>query len=434
MGLIARTARIITKAAPTTFQPVATWQDQRAQLPNLNYLTLAREGYSRNELVFGCIEEIATSAAEPEVIGKLNKASVYEHPLLDLMRNPNPYLTSFEFWATVIMYRYISGNAYALKVRSAAGKTVEMWLLRPDRVRIVADRQKYISHYEYWIGSSEAIPIPAEDVIHFKTRHPYDDFYGMSPLLPAAGRIDLDNYTRDFVKSFFVNAGVPSGMLSIKQKLTDDARDEVRRRFRDNFGGPAGWHDLLVLDNAEATFTPLTAQLGPRGLVVPELDEINEARIAMVFHVPLSLLGARLGMASSSYGNRKSDRESFWDETLSPLYRELMGPVNLNLTPEFSGIDSLEFDLSGVRALQEDEDKVHERWRNDYQAGLVPLETAQDKIHLEQGDRNGTYLVPLNMQPMTSDQLQEIASSAAAQVAPAPAPAPALLPAGPSDA
>ena len=72
---------------------------------------------------------------------------------------------------------------------------------------------------------------------------------------------------------------------------------------------------------------PVLSQMGQRGLVVPELDEINEARLAMPFGVPLSIIGARLGMASSSYGNRKSDREGFWDETLSPLYKELAGPL-----------------------------------------------------------------------------------------------------------
>jgi HK97 family phage portal protein len=388
------------------WHPAPSWQDGIQQPMQLNYLAFANEGYGGNEIVYAAIEELSSSASEPKMVGLRGKTAVYDSKLLTLLENPNPFMDRFQLWATIIMHLYISGNAYALKVRSGAGRPVQLWLLRPDRVRIVPDSQKFIKRYDYWIGNSEYVQLDASDVIHWRKRNPVDDYYGMSPLRVIAPRIDTDSYLRSFVKAFLENAAVPAGILSTKNKLRDDQREDLRHRLKTQFG-QGNWHETMILDGADATFTPITAQLGQRGIVAPELDEINEARLAMPFGVPLSLIGARLGMSSSSYGNRKSDRESFWDETLATLYKELEGPLNRDLTIDFPDLDYVSFDLSDVRALQEDKDKVHARVRADWMGGLISLESAQNKIGLEEAERTGTYLVPANMVPMSFEELSD---------------------------
>lgn len=410
MGLIARTARAVLPTSKMAAATVPLWQSGKAQLPGINYETFAREGYQKNEIVFACIEELATSAAEPRIVGRrrrprLGNQEIVDHDLIRLLNRPNPFLTRFQLWATIIMHLYLAGNAYLEKVRSPSGKVVELWAMRPDRVRVIPDRQRFISGYEYRVGA-EAFTVSASDVIHFKLRHPLDDFYGMSPLMAAGGRVDIDNYMRDFVKAFFMNAGVPAGLLSVKQKMSTDQKTDIKGRFRQEFGGPRGWHDLLILDAAEATYTPMTMSLGARGLATPEMDEIIEARTAMVFGVPLTLIGARLGMASSSYANRKSDKEMFWDETLTPLYRMLAETLDTFLVPDFADIDEVIFDLSDVHALQEDIDKVHKRVRDNYAGSLITLEEARLAIGMaEKPAGEGTMLVPSNMAAMPANMV-----------------------------
>src|SRR5260221_10046512 len=123
MGMIARTFR---NAAPVSFAnlAIAQWQSGKAQLPDSNYDTFAREGYSKNEIVFACIEELATSAAEPRMHFRSGKTWSLDGPVLDLLKRPNPFMDGFQFWATIIMDRCIAGNAYALKIRSRSGKVL----------------------------------------------------------------------------------------------------------------------------------------------------------------------------------------------------------------------------------------------------------------------------------------------------------------------
>lgn len=394
MGLVARSMRaVVPSIRDAAASTIPIWQAGTAQLPGTTYEVYAREGYQKNELVLACIEELATSAAEPRTVGRVGGTDVADHDLIRLLNRPNPFLTRFQFWATIIMHLHLAGNAYVEKVRSRAGKVVQLWVLRPDRVRVVPDPVTYIGSYEYRIGA-ERISLPVRDLVHFKMRHPLDDYYGMPPLMAAAGRVDVDNYMRDFVKAFFQNAGVPAGLLTIKQRMTAEQKAEVKGRFRNEFHGPRGWHDLLILDQAEATFQPMTSQLGQRGLVYPDLDAITEARIAMVFGVPLGLVGAKLGMASSSYANRKSDRESFWDETLAPLYRMLAETIDTFLLPDFTGLDEVLFDMSDVRALQEDIDKIHKRVRDNYLGGVITKQEARCAIGFPADAEGGEFLLP----------------------------------------
>ena len=379
------------------FAPTNPLVAGRAAIQPDNYRAYATEGYQGNSLVFAAIQMLSTSAAEPGMRVRYGTRWTTEHNLLRLLNRPNPFMDRFEFWATVVMHRIIAGNAYAVKVRAGLGRPLELWLLRPDRVSIIPDTTQFIARYEYDIGNGEKLPLAVEDVIHWKTRNPLDEYYGMSQLKPIGGYIDVDNYMRDFTKAFFQNAGVPGGMLTIKQKLSADQRSEIQARFKRQYGGAQGWHELMVLDNAEASFTPMTATMGAQGLVVPELNQINETRIVGGLGVPLSLIGTMAGAGNSSYGNKKSEREGFYNETIKPLWRELSSPVNRSLVPDFPGVDEVEFDMSTVGALAGDTDALHARVLKDLNGGLVSLDEARESVGLPPAPAGGVFYIPSNL-------------------------------------
>lgn len=409
MGILAKTVRNLAAPGSYSKMAISSFQSGRAELPAMTYEGFAREGYSKNELVFAAIQERATSASEPSIRARIGDKWTREHQSVSLLEYPNPFMNRAEFEATKVMDLDLAGNSYGLKVRSGSTKVVQIWRMRPDRVRIVPDSQKWISHYEFAMGDGTTFPIPVEDVIHWKTDNPLSEFYGMPTIMAAAGRIDIDNYMKDFTKSFFKSAGVPAGLLSVKGQLSDTTKEEIKNRFRSDYGGPSGWHALMIIDQMESTFTPMTQNLGPSGLVVPSLDEINEARILMPFGVPPEIIGARVGMQNSSYAQKRAARESFWDETMIPLFGRLAGPWNsppkdrrfdagrIGLTAEFPGVDEIGFDMAGIRALLGDQNEIEDRWRKNVLAGGMSVQQFWKNTGQGEGDPEGTYLVPSNM-------------------------------------
>ena len=131
---------------------------------------------------------------------------------------------------------------------------------------------------------------------------------------------------------------------------------------------------------------------------------------------PLELIGARLGMIHGNRSTTKEARASFWDETLVPLYQEIAAVLTLGLRDEYGDFDYLEFDLSTVKALQEDETAKVDRIVKQLHGGVISVQEARVDLGREPDFEAGAILVmPDNVSGLPADQLD----------AP-PAPAPAL--------
>jgi HK97 family phage portal protein len=442
MGTIADVFWAVVRRPSRAMPPITPAWQQWGGTPQGSYMGYSR-AYMRNEIVFSCIEMLATSAGEPHIVGRrwqrespmirneeqrllargvslqdcyarMVRNGFYRdlpnHPLIRLLSNPNPFMSRGQMWGTIVMDRALAGNSYLLKARTQGGPfggaVGELWRLRPDRVRIIPDANKYISAYEYRTGS-EAIVYPPEDIIHFKTRNPLNDYYGMPPLMAVAGRVDIDDYMQGFLRSFFERGGTgPGSILTVKNKLSDEAKREISERFRRQFG-PGGYHEMLIMDQAESTYQQMGLNRGLRDALPKEIDNVTEARIAMVFGIPGSILGLLIGYESSSYANKRQDWQVFWDLTMTPLLSDLDDVLNLSLVPDFGGIDEVLFDLSDIRALQEDVDKIHERIRKNVAAGLQSWEEGRDGIGLDPNPKEGTFLIPANIVPTQREDLEE---------------------------
>lgn len=456
MGLIADLAdRIRVRNAAPIFSPNIGQYGQGGGT-NADYVRYAR-AYGTNEIVFACIDLLADSASEPQIIGKryrreaprlamraeLNalvakglsyreadqrmiRNGFYEampnHPLVNLLNNPNPITSRGQFWGTVVMDRYIAGNSFALKSRYTSGTlkgaVAELWRLRPDRVKIIP-KVGGIEAYEYNTGS-EKIRYAPDDVLHFKERNPLNDFYGFSPIAVIYERLAIEENMRGFLRQFFERGGAgPGAVLSVKQSLKQEQKDALRDRIDREFGGAAsGAFKTIIIDANEHSYTQLGLNRGLRDALPTEIDSSLEARIAMVFRIPASIIGTRIGMESSSYANKRQDWQVFWDLTMVPLLSDMDDVLNLSLIPEFGRIDEVGFDFSDIKALQEDVDKIHERHRKNVAAGLETWEEGREAIGYDPEITDGTLILPSNMTPISISRLEVTAD----EEPPAPAP------------
>jgi HK97 family phage portal protein len=330
-----------------------------AELPDVNYSNYASEGYEKNELIFACIREISTSASEaPAYACRINtepKEFVDSGILYDLLETPNHYQTRYELIESIITFLQITGNAYIYKERGTGGLTA-IYCLRPDRIKIVPNR-----HYEYEIDG-KVYNIPLEDIGHIKFPNPTDDHYGLSPLQPLARIVNLDLDATDFTRTFYRNAGVPSGLLKLKRKITNkDEANRIRTAWRSQFQGVRNWHRIAILDD-DASYEKMGS--GLNDMEIDNIRDLSESRICSALGVPPILVGAKVGLKTATYSNYAQAKESFWEETLLPLYRRIEDSLNRIIIPEIPNITNREkivFDFSEVRALQDDETAVWER-------------------------------------------------------------------------
>src|SRR5262245_57544315 len=109
--------------------------------PKRDYEQLGKEGYQQNPVVFACVQLISKSLADiPWVLYEGegdNRTEIEEHPLLDLMKQPNPMQDRAAFLQAVVSYFLITGNSFIERTAEDKFERMELYALPPQRTQVV---------------------------------------------------------------------------------------------------------------------------------------------------------------------------------------------------------------------------------------------------------------------------------------------------------
>lgn len=356
------------KTAPTEViaeQSIQIGMTDQPEWPHQSLSGYIKDGYEGNELIYACVRKIATSAAHARMI--LQTASeMGEDPeeivagdVPYMLRSPNEDDTQLTFLDYMHTSLQVSGNAYVMKERIGR-RVVNLWTVAPQDVGMVPGRRGVAQ----WVvkRKGQEFRLPAEDVRQLKLTSLSNEWFGMAPLATATKIANLDMSATDFSKIFFQNAGVPRGLLKLKRRMDGGEQEAnvIRAKWKARMAG-LNRHEIAVLDE-NAEYEKLGSGLDD--LELESLRDLVESRICAAFGVPPILVGANVGLKRSTYANYEEARESFWQETLLPLYRRI-GDFMTKLVAEEWEISGQEvgWDFSEVAALQESEQEKAEAFR-----------------------------------------------------------------------
>ena len=362
-----------------------------------NYEAMAREGYTSNAYVYRAIKLIAANGASLpwRLYHDATKVKeVTRHPMLDLMRAPNPENGGTSFWISVISYLLMSGNSYIEAIRPTTGNrpAVELWSHRPDRMRVIPGADGRVAKYEYAVAG-RSVTMDAATVLHTRLFHPLDDWYGLSPIQPASRSVDQHNAANDWNTALFQNDARPAGVLSTTYRLNPDQRKTLKDDLRQTNQGTRNARFPMVLESG------LTwQQTGTNPTDMDWLGGKTQAarEIAVALDVASELLG---DSANKTFNNVGEARRSLYTETIIPLMCLVRDGLNSWLLPMY-GDDSLwgDFDTSGVECLQEDHQIARQFAIDGWKSGLLTLNAALRKCGEEEiGPEGDVRLIPNTM-------------------------------------
>ncbi len=317
------------------------------------YDTLAEEGYQKNIVVYRCVSLIARGVAS--VPWQLYKGDMRltTHPLLTLLRHPNPQQGLSRFMEALTAYLLLAGNAY-IEAVMPENEPLELYLLRPDRVRIIPGSSGVPQAYEYTLGG-RAVRIPVDPlngkarIRHMRTFHPLHDWYGMSPIEAAAHAIDQHNAVASHNLALLQNGGRPSGALQINmgegEILSEEQRTRLRQELKKSYEGCSNAGRVMML---EGSFEWKEMGLSPKDLDFIEGKNLSAREISQVYGVPPMLVGVP---GDATFSNYKEARYHLWEDTILPQLEMIKGELNQWLTPLFGDNLSLEYDCESIPAL-----------------------------------------------------------------------------------
>jgi len=280
----------------------------RARWTPRDYAALAREGYTKNAIVHRAVRLIAESIGGLHFVLYEGVAERDTHPLIDLVRRPNPRQDGPAFLDCVASHLLLAGNAYieavSLPGESEAAAVRELYALRPDRMKVVPGPDGWPQAYEYTVSGAtvrfdQAAAQPP--ILQLTLFNPLDDYYGFAPLEAAASAVDLHNAAARWNKALLDNAARPSGALVYDGEggmpLSEPQFERLKGELERQYQGAANAGRPLVL---EGGLDWKQMSLSPKDMDFLEAKHAAAREIALAFGVPPMLLAMALGYADET--------------------------------------------------------------------------------------------------------------------------------------
>ena len=271
-----------------------------------------------------------------------------DHPAQQILERVNRWYTSSDLWRATEIYLNLWGSAFWAIERDENGKP-EIWPLRPDRVTIVPDRRQYIRGFVY-NGRNGQVAYTPDEIVWFRYFNPLEEYAGLSPIAPVRMSADMAKDSLRFNRNFLRNSARPDFVLLTNESMTDNEVEEFYRRWEERFQGPSKAHRPAI-----ASFV---RDIKTLGISHREMDFIQGLRwsleeVSRTYGVPKPLLS---DLERATFSNVNAAERFFWRNTMIPEMRFLADQVTRNLFPAlgYSGLE-LEFDLTAIEALSEDE-------------------------------------------------------------------------------
>lgn len=329
------------------------------------YDQIAVAGYEENVVGFRAVQLVSRAVARlPIILVDGKKKEIDSHPVLDLLKKPNPLQGGRRFRENWTAYLLLSGNSYIEGVGVSdfgGGSPLELYTHRPDRIVInlseLGTPESFVYNYggvskEWMVSSIDG----AGPMFQLKTFHPTNDVYGLSPIEAARYSIDVHNQSSAWNKSVLQNGARPSGAIVYKpggsqagQAMPDGMYKRMKEQIEERMMGPSNASRPLILEGGIEW-----QQMGLDAVDMEFMEgrKMSAREICWAFGVPSQMLGIP---GDNTYANMEEARAGFYEETVIPIGEDILDALNTWLLSTYPDLKSkkaeLAVDTDSIEAL-----------------------------------------------------------------------------------
>lgn len=285
------------------------------------FVSFAKEAYQQNVVAYQAINKLATAVSMIEWEAWQGDKEIGNHPILNLLRRPNPLQSGSDWWKMRVAYLLIAGSCYDERVSDSRESGIsELWPLRPDRVTIRRGMSGMPAEFIYSVNSKKVIFGADEvtgdsDILHTKMFHPTDEQYGLSPVEAAAYAVDQHNATMTWIQSLLRNSARPSGALVMDSEvsLSDEEFNRLQTEVEAKYSGAVNAGRPMLL---EGGLKWQQMGLSPVDMEILRIKDSSARDISLAFGVPPLLLNIP---GDNTYANYREARLGFYEDTVLPF-------------------------------------------------------------------------------------------------------------------
>ena len=197
--------------------------------------------------IYAIIDRIASAISS---VGwglyRANGDPVEVHPALTVLNKPNPHYTRTEFFETLQQHFELTGEMWQIVVKNGR-LPVELWPVRPDKMRPVPSATDFISGYVYGRQPDE-VPLGTDEVIYNKRPNPVDPYRGLGPIGTLLMDIQGEVAASEWNTMLFRNGAEPGGIIEVPDTLSDDEFEKLQEHWNDQHKGVRNAHRVAIVE------------------------------------------------------------------------------------------------------------------------------------------------------------------------------------------
>ena len=177
---------------------------------------------------------------------------VLDHPVLDLLQNPDPIYTGSMWLHMLFWFKEVSGRSYLYVGEKVNGVPVSAYILPSQFAWPMLSDTGFIAGYYYGRNRSDPMRIAAEDVVYLRQHgSPIHPAGGMSWLYSVMAETDMEAAALQAEAQRWLNGGMPGMVFKAAPTTTDAQMRQINAHLNQSTRGVGKAGSILLLRDTE---------------------------------------------------------------------------------------------------------------------------------------------------------------------------------------
>jgi HK97 family phage portal protein len=353
--------------------------------------------YKQLPTVYACINSKARNISNvPFRITRQGSDNILENvPITNLFENPNPYMSKYQFFESLVVNLESGGNYYIYPEGMINGVPINLWSFAYQYVSEIYNSGKFIGYKVRWGKNSMRFQI--DELIHNMYYNPDSNVRGLSPMSSLSLPNDIKYNAMLYSKRFYENDATPPIVYEQDKPYTPTQKQQLKHELIESRKGVNKSHKALLLDDG---WKAKSISLSTKDIQMLDTLKMTVNDVCMVFKVPKSELSI---YDDINYATALSQDRSFWQKTLIPLGKmiednlnqRLLNPLGYRGYFDYKGLDAINYAIlekveaaKGLYQIGFTGNEINDRlnlgfdekpWRDEPFQRFMPL-TTEEKI------------------------------------------------------
>lgn len=255
------------------------------------------------------LERVSTTKPDGTVV--MSKREPTNHPITDLLREPNEWQTPFQFRQLLWTHLELRGNFFARIVPGLGTFVKQLIPIDPDTVTVIQAKRN--GSIQYVIQPTDGTPrhiLDTDEVFHVMGLS-LNGIVGLSTIAAWSEVIGLGLGFQDYAARFIANDAKPGGVIETPNVMKPEAKEKFKEEWRQSFTGP-NRHKTAVLQ-AGMQYKPLTVTNKDAQFL--EARKLNRSEVASLFGVQAHKIG---DLEKATFSNIEEQNIDFVVDAIRP--------------------------------------------------------------------------------------------------------------------